>query len=214
MSPFARHVLVMAKSPVPGRVKTRLCPPCSPEEAAGVAAAALADTLDAVSGCRAARKILALDGDLGPWLPPGFEVIAQRGASFADRLANAWSDAGTAGIQIGMDTPQIRADQLDGLLAALEGPPDRAVLGLAVDGGWWVIGWGNPGLDPVRVFGGVPLSTPQTGACQARRLRRLGYTVVDAGRHRDIDTVSDLAAVARLVPHTRTGRLAVAARVA
>ncbi len=214
MNPSARHVLVMAKSPVAGRVKTRLCPPCSPEEAAGVAAAALADTLDAVSGCRSARKILALDGDPGPWLPPGFIVIAQRGASFAQRLANAWSDAGTAGIQIGMDTPQIRADQLDRLLAALDGPPDRAVLGLAEDGGWWVIGWNHRGLDPVRVFRGIPMSTPQTGARQARRLRRLGFTIFDAGRQRDIDTMSDLAAVARLAPHTRTGRLALAARVA
>src|SRR5207237_3773477 len=88
------HVIVMAKSPRPGRVKTRLCPPCTAEEAAAVAAAALADTLDAVAASEAVRKVLALDGPPGPWLPPGFELIAQRGVTFNDRLANAWADAG------------------------------------------------------------------------------------------------------------------------
>src|SRR5262249_3936520 len=54
------HVLVMAKAPVPGRVKTRLCPPCTPTEAAALAEAALADTLDAVAACHADRFVVAL----------------------------------------------------------------------------------------------------------------------------------------------------------
>src|SRR6059058_5897007 len=98
----ARHVLVLAKSPEPGRVKTRLCPPLSPAEAADVAAAALADTLDAAAACGADRKILALAGPPGPWLPAGFEVIEQRGTGLAERLANAWIAAGGGGVQIGM----------------------------------------------------------------------------------------------------------------
>ena len=76
-----------------------------------MAAAALADTLDAVAACRADGKILALDGRLGPWLPPGFEVIAPTGRALAERLANAWSDVGAPGIQIGMDTPQVHAQR-------------------------------------------------------------------------------------------------------
>ena len=68
------HLLVMAKAPVAGRVKTRLCPPCTPGEAAGLAEAALADTLDAVLEAGAGRCILALEGEPGPWLPAGFEV--------------------------------------------------------------------------------------------------------------------------------------------
>ncbi|MEO5678521.1 MAG: glycosyltransferase, partial [Acidimicrobiales bacterium] len=71
--------LVLAKEPVAGRVKTRLCPPLTPAEAAAVAEAALADTLAAVARCGADRLVVALDGAPGPWLPAGFEVIPQRG---------------------------------------------------------------------------------------------------------------------------------------
>lgn len=201
------HVLVMAKSPRPGRVKTRLCPPCSPEQAAAVAAAALADTLDAVARCGATRRVVALDGPPGSWLPAGFEVIPQRGSGFDRRLANAWADTGGAGIQIGMDTPQVTAAELDGLLATIdEGPRRRALLGHALDGGWWVIGWRD--ADPRTVFRGVPMSTATTGVTQEQRLRDLGYDVLGAGPMRDIDTIADLAAVARSAPHLVTSRLA------
>jgi uncharacterized protein len=197
-------VLVMAKEPVPGRVKTRLCPPFTPEEAAGVAAAALADTLDAVAACRASRRIVALDGSPGEWLPSGFEVIPQRGDGLAARLACAWADAGGPGIQIGMDTPQVRPAELDALLDVVS--PRRAVLGPAVDGGWWVIGLA--GVDPAAVFEGIPMSTPRTGALQRRRLRSLGLAVHPAPTRRDIDTAADLTAVSAAAPTTRTAALA------
>ena len=64
------NLLVMAKAPVAGRVKTRLCPPCTPAEAAAIAEAALADTLDAVAACGAGRRIVALDGEPGPGCRP------------------------------------------------------------------------------------------------------------------------------------------------
>jgi uncharacterized protein len=214
----------MAKAPVPGRVKTRLCPSCTPEEAAAVAEAALADTLDAVARCGAERRILALEGEPGPWLPAGFEVIEQRGDGLAERLANAWADAGGSGIQIGMDTPQVRPRDLDRLLRMVV--PGRAVLGHAVDGGWWVIGLAGAGLacagsasaglagrgltgaDANAVFAGVPMSTPVTGDRQERRLRALGLVVHRARVLRDVDTVDDLAAVAAAAPGTRTAALA------
>ena len=206
------HVIVMAKSPRPGRVKTRLCPPCTAVEAAAVAAAALADTLDAVAASGAARKVLALDGPPGPWLPPGFEVIRQRGTTFNDRLTNAWADTGGPGVQIGMDTPQVTAAELDGLLGLIDGgaPARPAVLGHALDGGWWVIGW--RAADPHEVFAGVPMSTATTGPVQETRLRRLGFDVVRAAPKQDIDTVDDLAAVADRWPQLRTARRAAALR--
>jgi glycosyltransferase A (GT-A) superfamily protein (DUF2064 family) len=217
----------MAKEPVPGTVKTRLCPPLSPDEAAAVAGAALADTFAAVAACSAERRVVALAGSPGPWLPPGFEVIHQRGASFGERLANAWADVGGPGVQIGMDTPQVTAADLDALLplvgrpgasgpgvaqpalgrTAAQGRLGRtAVLGPAQDGGWWVIGW--DGGDAAAVFDGVPMSTGQTGRAQLRRLRRLGFLVVPAPVRRDIDTIADLWAVASAAPALETAGVA------
>ena len=184
------HVLVMAKAPVAGRVKTRLCPPWTPAEAAAMAEAALADTLDAVSACGAGRRIVALDGAPAAWLPPGFEVIPQVDGGFDRRLAAAWSAAGGAGVQIGMDTPQVTPALLDRALASLA--DTSAALGLAVDGGWWAIGLRRP--DP-RVFLGVPMSTAQTGAAQHARLRALGLSVTTLPALVDLDTVADLPAV-------------------
>jgi hypothetical protein len=181
----------MAKAPVAGRVKTRLCPPLTLQEAADVAAASLADTLAAVASCGAERKVLALDGAPGDWLSPGFTVIPQQGASFADRLANAWTDAGPFGVQIGMDTPQVSAADLDALLGDIR--PGRAILGPALDGGWWAIGLA--GTDPAAVFAGIPMSTPETGRLQSERLAALGLDVRLAAPMRDIDTVADLRRV-------------------
>jgi len=195
--------LVMAKEPVPGRVKTRLCPPLSPVEAAAVAEAALADTLEAVAGCGAARLVLALDGAPGPWLPPGFEVVAQRGDGLAERLAAAWAEAGGPGVQVGMDTPQLQAGDLDAALAALD--DHDAALGLAEDGGWWAVALRRS--DPA-CFAGVPMSTAATGQAQNRRLLDLGLSVAPLRTLRDLDHVDDLAAIAAEHPTLRVSALA------
>lgn len=184
------HVLVMAKSPVPGQVKTRLCPPCTPEEAASLAEAALADTLDAVAACGADRRIVALDGAPGPWLPSGFEVVPQVEGSFDVRLAAAWSTAGGPGIQIGMDTPQVTAGLLDDALSALD--TTSAALGLAPDGGWWAIGLREANRE---VFLDIPMSTARTGAAQLARLVHLGLDVTELPTLVDLDTIDDLPAV-------------------
>ncbi|SDU78036.1 TIGR04282 family arsenosugar biosynthesis glycosyltransferase [Jiangella alkaliphila] len=193
------HVLVVAKEPVPGRVKTRLCPPLDPAEAARVAEAALADTLDAVARCGADRRILALDGRPGPWLPPGFEVVPQVRGPLGVRLAAAWRYAGGPGVQLGMDTPQVTPSLLDEALGLLS--DGRALLGPAEDGGWWALGlarWRR------GVFDGVPMSTAHTGAWQAERLRSLGLTVTPLPVLRDLDTAADAVAVAQAAPESRT----------
>lgn len=198
------HVLVMAKTPAPGRVKTRLCPPLSPVEAASLAEAALADTLDAVAGCGADRRVLALEGEPGGWLPPGFTVIPQRLDRFADRLAAAWSDVGGPGVQIGMDTPQVTAELLNACLAVTADGSVTATIGPAVDGGWWALGLAE-GWD-VDVFSGVPMSTPRTGALQRARLLEIGHRVGDLPILRDVDHIADARGVADQVPGSRFAR--------
>jgi len=194
------HVLVMAKSPVAGRVKTRLCPPCTFEQAASLAEAALADTLDAALTSGADEVIVALDGRAGPWLPPGVRVVAQGGEGLADRLATAWTEVGGPGVQIGMDTPQVTGAALSSALDALSARATDAVLGLAADGGWWAIGLRAPRR---AIFEGIRMSQPDTGRQQVRRLAELGLRVRGLPLLRDVDTFADAVAVAAAAPDTR-----------
>lgn len=193
-------ILVMAKAPVPGRVKTRLCPPCTFADAALIAEAALEDTLRAVSAVGVRGMALVLDGRTGPWLPPGFAVLPQRGEGLDRRLAAAFEDAGGPALLIGMDTPQVRSSILEAALADLAEGSGDAVLGLAEDGGWWAIGLRRP--DP-RVFLGVPMSTEFTGQAQIERLGRLGIGWRSLPTLRDVDRFVDAVAVASSAPGSR-----------
>lgn len=199
------NLLVVAKAPVAGRSKTRLCPPCTPDEAAGLAEAALADTLDTVASLAGdgVRPVLALEGRPGAWLPAGFRVMGQRGDTLDERLANAWDDAGGPGVQIGMDTPQVTPTLLSDAMAALSSRRFDAALGLAVDGGWWALGLRHPDR---RVLLGVATSTAGTGATQLRRLHELGLAVAPLPTLRDVDTMADAMAVAAEIPGSRFAR--------
>jgi rSAM/selenodomain-associated transferase 1 len=191
-------LLVIAKAPVPGRVKTRLTPPFTPTEAAALATAALADTLAAATACGATRRVLVLDGAPGPWIPAGFEVIRQRGDGLAERLAAAFADAGAPAFLVGMDTPQVTPALLDAGLGALDDAD--AVLGAALDGGYWGIGLRR--ADP-EVFRDVPMSARTTAAVQRARLAELNLRTAILPPLRDVDTVADARAVAAQAPGSR-----------
>ncbi|GAA3941371.1 DUF2064 domain-containing protein [Actinomadura viridis] len=199
-------LVVIAKEPVPGRVKTRLTPGYTAEQAAGLAEAALADTLATVARTPAGARILALRGDPGPWLPPGVRVIPQRGDGLDERLAHAFDDAyaGRPLVLIGMDTPQVTTALLEQAGRAL-GHCD-AVFGPAEDGGFWLLGLGRPDAALLR---GVPMSRSDTGRAQLARLYAAGLTVAVLPRLADVDTADDAARVAALAPH---GRFASAVR--
>jgi rSAM/selenodomain-associated transferase 1 len=189
-------LLVIAKAPVPGRAKTRLVPPCTPAQAAALAAAALADTLAAAArAARAGRRVLVLDGEPGPWLPAGFEVIPQRGGGLAERLAAAFEDAGAPAFLVGMDTPQVTPALLDAGLAAVE--RTDAAFGAALDGGYWGIGLRRA---DAAVFRGVPMSADDTGAVQRARLDALGLATATLPPLRDVDAIADARAVAADAP--------------
>lgn len=193
-------VVVIAKAPLAGRAKTRLSPPCTPEQAATLAEAALLDTLDAVAACRAGRRVLAFEGDVRPWVRPEFEVVPQRGAGLGERLASAMADAGGAALLVGMDTPQVTPALLDHALDRLGPGGEDAVLGLAADGGFWAVGLRHP--EP-SAFLGVPMSTARTGGHQRRRLEALGRAPGMLPVLRDVDVIDDALAVAAEAPGTR-----------
>ncbi|BBU24377.1 TIGR04282 family arsenosugar biosynthesis glycosyltransferase [Mycobacterium xenopi] len=194
-------VLVVAKAPVPGRAKTRLAAAVGDRVAAEIAAAALLDTLDAVASAPVAARVLALAGELDRAAHAAeirqridsFTVIAQRGNSFADRLANAHADAadGYPVLQIGMDTPQVTGELLAACGRCLCETP--AVLGLARDGGWWVLGVRTPAM--AGCLRGVPMSQADTGVLTLKSLRRNGIGVTLVQELADFDIVDDVAAV-------------------
>ncbi|MET8682854.1 DUF2064 domain-containing protein [Streptomyces sp. NPDC004732] len=188
-------LLVIAKAPLPGRVKTRLTPPFSPHEAARLAEAALVDTLHAVAAAPAERRVLVLDGAPGPWLPPGFEVVPQCAGGLDERLAAAFAGCAGPALLIGMDTPQVTPE-----LLTVDFEGREALFGPAEDGGFWALGLAAPDPELLR---GVPMSTPTTGAIQRQRLVAAGLRVGDLPSLRDVDTAADAEAVAAGAPHGR-----------
>jgi rSAM/selenodomain-associated transferase 1 len=193
-------LLVIAKEPVAGRVKTRLTPPFSGEQAAELAAAALRDTLDAVSRAPSRRRVLVFDGDPTDWVPADWEVVPQRGRGLDERLAAAFQSAAGPSLLVGMDTPQLTPALLADGAVRLMAPGVDAVLGPACDGGYWSVGLRRPRTE---VFVGVPMSRPETLRRQRARMRGLGIRVVDQPQLRDVDTAADAAAVAAQAPDGR-----------
>jgi uncharacterized protein len=207
-------LLVLAKAPVPGEVKTRLCPPATPDQAARIAAAALLDTLDAVLAVPHVMPVVALTGDLAGAVDAtevtarlrATTVLAQRGATLGQRIAAAYADASAmAGdlpiLQIGMDTPQADARLLGQCLDLLDGDGVDAVFGLAADGGWWTLGVRRPAV--ASLIADVPTSRPDTGSRTLAVLRAAGCWVAELPELSDVDTWEDATKVAADVPGGR-----------
>lgn len=216
------RMLVVAKAPVAGLVKTRLGADVGMAAAAEIAAASLLDTLAACRDAVGAQHChLSLAGELTDAvradeltrLLAGWQVHAQHGADFAERLVNAHLDVdldGGAGavVQVGMDTPQLTPELL--LEAAAATADHDAALGPAEDGGWWVLALRRPA--DARALSGVPMSTPTTHADTRRALEAAGLRVARTGALCDVDTVVDADVVAGLAPATAFARAWVSVR--
>jgi uncharacterized protein len=194
------QLVVIAKDPVPGRVKTRLCPPCTPEQAAEIARASIEDTMDAASLTIAARHVLLLSG--GYPQRPGWTTVPQRGNGLAERLRHGFKDtahAGAATLLIGMDTPQVTAPMLESVARRLSDAD--AVLCPAVDGGWWALALRDPAAG--AVLASVPMSHPDTCSLTRQALAGNGLRVSSGPILRDVDTMRDALEVASSCPATR-----------
>ena len=210
MTVLETQLIVLAKAPVPGRVKTRLTPPFTPHEAAALAESALADTLEAGASASFARHVLALadqravPGTLRAELPARFEVTPQRGDGLDERIAAAFDDAYAVApvpvVLIGMDTPQVTPGLLETVARPLATGEADAVFGPATDGGFWLLGLRRP--DPQLILG-VPMSADHTGQAQLDRLRAARLRVRQVPELTDVDTAQDAGRVAREAPGSR-----------
>lgn len=208
-------VLVVAKAPVPGQVKTRLGAAVGEGAAAVLAAAALLDTIDVCERTFGARSCtLALSGDLGSAEEgdqigdrlAAWTVFPQRGQDFATRLEHAhrvaFEHLERPVVQVGMDTPQMTTEHLHRLSGRLD--QYDAVLAPAHDGGWWALGVTDPCW--LRGLGGVPMSTDATGDLTRRHLLGNGAQVALGDTLRDIDYAADADQVSGEAPTTRFAR--------
>ncbi len=208
--------LVVAKAPVVGRVKTRLGATIGMSQAAGLAAAALLDTMAAcVAAYGIARCHLALDGDLRDGVLSerlvaavrGWTVHGQRGQGLAERLVHAHRDVASASgapvVQVGMDTPHLDPDVLVDAGDRLQ-HRDAAVLGPAYDGGWWLLGVGGPHL--LDHLHDVPMSKASTDQLTRQALVRAGADLSLVTRLRDVDELADAESAVEAAPGSHFAR--------
>ena len=192
-------LIVIAKETLPGKVKTRLAPALSLEQAAVLAADSISDTFAAVAQLPFSRRILSFDGNLLPAGSESFEVIPQVVGDLDARLGAIFDECEGPTVLIGMDTPQLQPADL----SMVSGPwPDGvdAWFGPADDGGFWALALANPDGDLIR---GVPMSRDDTGAIQLERLRSAGLRVAMLPTLTDVDTIVEARAVAAAAPSTR-----------
>jgi uncharacterized protein len=197
------QIVILANEPRADLMDGRLSPPWTLGQAAKVREAALADTLAVVASVSASRRVLALDGQPGPWVPADFDILVRRGGSLGNLLFGTFEDcfhvSQDAVVLIGMDTPQITADHFLTVRTLLESTAD-AVVGLTPGGGTWLIGLNH--LHP-DAFSGVPASGDDTGGAQIDRLRTCGYRVSLTDELRELNDAGDAVEIAAQMPESR-----------
>jgi rSAM/selenodomain-associated transferase 1 len=200
MPTYANALVVMAKAPVPGQVKTRLVPPLSPEEAAELSRCLLLDQLEALKSFHGADRFLA-------YAPAGaaplfqelgcseFVCFAQRGENLGARMHGLFEDLAEKGyrnvVVIGSDLPVFPRRFLDEAFSKLNGGTE-IVLGPARDGGYYLVGMRRPIAD---IFQGITWGGKEVFTDTAQKIARLGLGCHLLPLWFDIDTLEDLRAL-------------------
>ncbi|MBC7590018.1 MAG: DUF2064 domain-containing protein [Salinibacterium sp.] len=197
-------LVLIAKEPLPGKAKTRLHPPLSLEQAAHLAAAAIDDTLAALQSLPATRRILLFEGNRLPPRSEHYDVTGQTTGTLDMRLGAIFDECDEPMLLIGMDTPQLTADDLAPAFAGWpENSETDAWFGPAADGGFWALGMREPRGDLIR---GIEMSMDDTGVNQLARLEDAGLKVGMLATLTDVDTIDSAREVADIAPETLFAR--------
>jgi hypothetical protein len=192
----ASVAVVMAKRPVPGKTKTRLCPPLTPLEAAELYEALLRDTIGLVSSLRGIELAIAITprtavGHMGAFAPRGARMLAVEGADIGECLRGAteqlFAEGFTRVVAVNSDGPTLPAEYIERAVAMLT--HSDVVLGPAEDGGYYLIGMRQkqPGL-----FTDIAWSSSRVAAQTLERAAALGLTVAQLPPWYDVDTPAEL----------------------
>lgn len=191
-------LFVVAKAPVAGRVKTRLVPHLTPEQAAQIAGWMLRGTVRSVQRLRGVEPIVAVDPpeaaeELGAWLGGRIRVLPQSdgalGARLEDLFRRGFEGNHRAVIVLGSDHPGLPRRYLRGAVRWLRRGGDRVVLGPTEDGGYYLLGLSRPHPELLR---GIPWSTPGVFRATVERVRAQGLALRVLPRWFDVDHPEDL----------------------
>lgn len=188
-------LLVVAKRPVPGQTKTRLCPPLSPNQAADLYGCFLRDTLDTMRKVPNVQRVIGfLPEDARGYftqLAPDMEMIHQRGTTLGERLDNLLTDALVGGavraVVMDSDSPTLPAAYLSQAFEQLE--EADVVIGPTRDGGYYLIGVKQPHPHLLRQ---VKMSTSHVLKDTLRLAEASGLVASLLPTWYDVDTIADL----------------------
>jgi uncharacterized protein len=198
-------LIIFAKAPEPGRVKTRLCPPLTWDEAATLHGSFVLDTLECTKAA-IAKERLAVDRYIACFPSAslaffkileerhGLRLLNQVGDDLGQRMHRAFTDLFGRGYRqvfiVGTDVPTLPLTVYHQALSLLAS--HDLVLGPASDGGYYLIGLKRP---VPELFTDVPWSTANVFAATCRNASALGLTVGLLKEWRDIDVAEDLRAL-------------------
>lgn len=178
--------ILFAKAPIPGRVKTRLTPPLTSEQAATLHDAFTRDIVQKLAEWESCSRVeLHTDVDWDAWKSLGVSMRRQSGGDLGEKMLNAALTAGLPALIVGSDAPTLPIFHLDTLISRSE----DVVLGPTDDGGYYAIFMRRTHPD---MFRGVAWSTRTALADTIRAVQRTGLTVATGERWFDVDTGADL----------------------